>query len=160
MADKDKAKEEEKVFLSEALGRDILENNKRIIREIGESVPKIEDIVRVPADIFDKSADEADSESLIENAGPEPDSKDAEMDRAGWFPKGETTRRKWGEAWSLIKLQKDEYYKDDGTWDDPEPTIEEIKDRLHTEMNWAPKTRTIRNIKRAGTLGWLTEYEP
>ena len=76
------------------------------------------------------------------------------------FPKTPRIRKKWAEAWSIIKYMRKEYYSDESLWDEPEPTIKDIQDRLHTHMNWKPGHSTIGRIKRAGEAGMLDEYLP
>ncbi len=79
------------------------------------------------------------------------------FDRPRWFPKGDSALRRWKRTWEIIR-DTQEIYKEGYTGmsiEDPEPSLLELCEAVAAASGRKYSISTIKNIKKAGILGWL-----
>ncbi len=77
--------------------------------------------------------------------------------RPDWFPKKQETRAKWKEAYGIMLDLQEEYQSKFYELDieDPTPKTADYIDALADRMKWKCTDRTVRKIKKAGSMGLL-----
>lgn len=75
-----------------------------------------------------------------------------------YFPKTDKARKRWKDAYSIIKKMQREYRRlyRDGDTEKPKPTFDEYRERLgSSKLAWTPSDKTIRRIMNCGDKGLL-----
>jgi len=72
-----------------------------------------------------------------------------------WVPERHDSRARWRKAYSILRKMRAEYL-DPADWsDNPEPTLDEYRDRLKAKMKWSVSSKTVGRILKAGDNNWL-----
>lgn len=76
-------------------------------------------------------------------------------DIPSWVPKSPEVKQRWRKAYAIMRKMRDERLDPDDWSDNPEPTLDEYRDRLKDRMQRSISTKTIGRILQAGDKKWL-----
>ena len=89
----------------------------------------------------------------------QPETQQSIEARPKGFPKRQDTVDKWANSYQAIIEKRQEYrlLYEDGQTDEPNPSIEDLRDTLASMKEWKqkPDASTVRRIMKAGDEGWL-----
>jgi len=129
---------------------------KELLKEIAWLFPKSREAIE--AKIGRLTSQQAQTEPPSPTADGMGDEEAEALSLPDWLPKKAETRKKWKKMYSSWLEMKKEYRERRDEWgdtDDPEPSLNDFRDRIISDLGWKYSTRWLQEIVKAGEANHL-----